>query len=202
MHGNLKNVPKCSHSNILQSQWRNCGVNIDTDFLKNFNYSTQLFCKLFLTQLTRISIWIIISFIEYYRHMISKTSLSNYLPFIDTCVYSLCRISDTGIIMTSQRRCHARDSQSHAYIFYNAWLVATRFGNSLADFRFAMYQNESIYVIIGFKHDVACIVRLEALRSHSDTSVHEARSAECIEWSSWPLRASDLTMHATSCLYL
>ena len=94
MHGDLKNIPKCSHSNILQSQWRNCGVIIDTDFLNYFNYSTQLFCKLFLTQLTRISIWIIISFIEYYRHIISKTSLSNYLPFKDICVYGLCRISD------------------------------------------------------------------------------------------------------------
>ena len=32
-----------------------------------------------------------------------------------------------------------------------------------------MYQNESIHVIIGFKHDVACIVRSEALGGHSDT---------------------------------
>ena len=39
-----------------------------------------------------------------------------------------------------------------------------------------MYQNQINHVIIGFKHDVSCIVRSEALRGHSDTSVHEARS--------------------------
>ena len=57
-----------------------------------------------------------------------------------------------------------------------------------------------IHVIIGFKHDVSCIVRSEALRGHSDTSMHSALRASCIDWSSWPLRASDLTMHDTSCL--
>ena len=38
------------------------------------------------------------------------------------------------------------------------------------------------------------------LRGHSDTSVHSALRASCTDWSSWPLRASDLTMHDTSCL--
>ena len=37
-----------------------------------------------------------------------------------------------------------------------------------------------------------------ATRGHQ--SMHEARSAECIDVSEWPLRASDLTMHDTSCL--
>ena len=40
-----------------------------------------------------------------------------------------------------------------------------------------MYQNQIIHVIIGFKHDVSCIVRSEARRGHSDTSMHEACSA-------------------------
>ena len=44
------------------------------------------------------------------------------------------------------------------------------------------------------------MVRSEALRGHSDTSMHSALRASCIDWSSWPLRASDLTMHNTSCL--
>ena len=58
-----------------------------------------------------------------------------------------------------------------------------------------MYQNESIHVIIGFKHDVACIVRSEALRGHSDTSVHAPRA---LTDPRGPLiRASDLTMHAS-----
>ena len=47
---------------------------------------------------------------------------------------------------------------------------------------------------------VSCIVRSEARRGHEDQSVHVARSAECTDWSSWPLSASDLTMHDTSCL--
>ena len=63
-----------------------------------------------------------------------------------------------------------------------------------------MYQNQIIHVIIGFKHDVSCIVRSEALRGHSNTLMHSALRASCIDWSSWPLRASDLTMHDTSCL--
>ena len=81
---------------LIQTYWiistirRNCGVIIDTDLLNYFNYSAQLFCKLFLTQLTRISIWIITSFIEYYRHIISKTSLSNYLPFIYIFAFTVC----------------------------------------------------------------------------------------------------------------
>ena len=39
-----------------------------------------------------------------------------------------------------------------------------------------MYQNQIIHVIIGFKYDISCIVRSEALRGHSDTSVHSALS--------------------------
>ena len=50
-----------------------------------------------------------------------------------------------------------------------------------------MYQNQIIHVIIGFKHDVSCIVRSEARRGHDDQSMHEARSAECIDVSEWPL---------------
>ena len=136
--------------------------------------------------------WIKINFIDNYRHIICNSDLSNHLPFIHICVYSLWRINDTGIIMTSQRRCHARDSQNHAYIFNNARFVAARFGNSLADCGFVMYQNELIHVIIGF-------VRSKARRGHEDKSVNEVRSAECTDVSEWPLSASDLTMHATLC---
>ena len=49
-----------------------------------------------------------------------------------------------------------------------------------------MYQNQIIHVIIGFKHDVSCIVRSEARRDHEDQSVHEARSAESTDVSEWP----------------
>ena len=37
-----------------------------------------------------------------------------------------------------------------------------------------MYQNEWMHAIIGFKHDVPCIVRSEARRGQSDTSVQDA----------------------------
>ena len=155
MHENLRNIPKSSHSQIQQSQWRNCGVIIDTGFLDYFDYTKQLFCKLFRTQLNRIYIWIIINCIEFFRHSVCKTNLWNYLPYI---VYSLCRISDTGIIMISQRRSHARDSQNHAQIFNNARFVADPFGNLLADLGFVKYQSELVHVITGFKHDVTYIV--------------------------------------------
>ena len=82
--------------------------------LNYFNSTTKLFFKLFLTQLTRTCIWIIINFIENYRHIICNTNLSKYLPFMHICVYSLRRISDTGITMTSQRHCHTRNSRNNA----------------------------------------------------------------------------------------
>ena len=157
MHGNFLDVPNFSHSHISQSQWRNHEIIFDTGFLGYLNYTMQLFCKLFPTQLTSIHIWNPTNLIWIYWHIICKTKLSKYLPFTHICIYSLCQFSDTGIIMTSQRPCHARDSQNHAYIFYNARFVTARFGDSLADFCFAMYQNELIHVIIILKHDVACI---------------------------------------------
>ena len=147
-----------------------------------------------------ILIWIYTDFIKIYRHTIYIKDYSSDFPFKQICVHILCRFSDTGIIMTSQKRCYARDLQNHALIFYNEWFATSRFGTSLVNFGFIMYQNQIIHVIIGFKHDVSCIVRSEALRGHSDTSMHSALCASCIDWSSWPLCASDLTMHDTSCL--
>ena len=55
MHGNLKKVPKFSHSHIPQSQWWNCGSIAVMNFLKYHNYTTQLFRKLFLTKLSHNS---------------------------------------------------------------------------------------------------------------------------------------------------
>ena len=56
----------------------------------------------------------VIDFIKNYRHIIYKPDYQNYVPFKNICVHNLCRFSDTGIIMTSQRRCYARDLQNHA----------------------------------------------------------------------------------------
>ena len=152
----------------------------------------------FLQNWAIILIWINTDFIQIYRHTIYN--YSSDFPFKHVCVHTLCRFSDIGIIMTSQRRCYARDLQNHAKIFYNAWFATSRFGTSLVNFCVIMYQNQIIHVIIGFKHDVSCNVRSEALRGHSDTSMHSSLRASCIDWSSWPLGASDLTMHDTSCL--
>ena len=57
MHGNLKNIPKFSHSHISQSQWRNHEIIIDIGFVGYLNYTAQLFCKLFPMQLIKIRIW-------------------------------------------------------------------------------------------------------------------------------------------------
>ena len=74
------------------------------------NYSESYFLQIW----ARITIWIIIDFIKNYRHKIYKTDYSNYFQFTHICVHILCRFSDTEIIMTSQRRCYARDQQNHA----------------------------------------------------------------------------------------
>ena len=42
----------------------------------------------------------------------------------------------------------------------------------MLNFGFVMYQNRLVHVIMGFKHYVSCIMRIEAPRGHSDTSVN------------------------------
>ena len=74
------------------------------------NYSESYF----LQNRTRILIWIIIDFIKNDRHIIYKTDYSNYFQFKHICIHILWRMSDTGIIMMSQRRCYARDLQNLA----------------------------------------------------------------------------------------
>ena len=46
-------------------------------------------------------------------------------------------------------------------MFYYARSAIARYGNSVADFTFQIYQNESIHVIIAFKHEVTvhCDIR-------------------------------------------
>ena len=75
---------------------------------RNYSVST------FLQNWARIIIWINIDFIKIYRRQIYKTGYSNDFQFIKICIHILCSFSDTGIIMTSQRRYYARDLQNHA----------------------------------------------------------------------------------------
>ena len=74
------------------------------------NYSENSF----LQNWAIILIWINTDFIKIYRHIIYKKDYSSDFPFKHICAHILCRFSDTGIIMTSQRRCYARDLQNHA----------------------------------------------------------------------------------------
>ena len=166
MHGNLKDIPKLCNSLISSSQCRNCEIIIDTSLLKYLNFTTQSFCMLFLTQLTRL--WNIFDSNQFHWKLPAhnlQNQLLNYLPFRHICVYNLCRCSDTGITMTSQRRWHAHDSENKCIDFQQC-TIRHHIGYSLADFDFVMYQSELIHFIIGLKHRVPCIVRLGALRGH------------------------------------
>ena len=74
------------------------------------NYSENSF----LQNWAIILIWINTDFIKIYRHTIYIKDYSSDFPLKQICVHILCRFSDTGIIMTSQRRCYARDLQNYA----------------------------------------------------------------------------------------
>ena len=69
-------------------------------------------------------------------------------------------------------RYYARDPQNYAQTFYNAWFATTYVLTFLANFGFVMYQKWLVHVIMVFKHYVSCIMRIEAPRGHSDTSVN------------------------------
>ena len=67
--------------------------------------------------------------------------------------------------MTSQRYCYTRDPQNHVYIF-----STSRCGTSLANFGFAMYQNQIFRHNHNHNHNDNTIKAI----GHSDTSVHSA----------------------------
>ena len=153
----------------------------------------QLFRKIFLTKLSTIRIWVVINFIENYRCIIYKTDFLENFPFTHICIHIWCRFSDTEITMMSQRLAmHVTHKIMHSFSTMQ-WFATSCFGTLLANFGFVICQNQIIHVIIGFKHDVPCIVRLEALG-------YISAWASGTNWSSWPLHASDLTMHGISCL--
>ena len=106
-------VPNFSLSHISQSQWWNSESITVMKFLSYHNYTTQLSRKLFVTKLRQNSYFNHHWFHQKYLHIIYKTDYSHYFPLTHICVHILCRFSDTGIIMTSQRRCYARFSTMH-----------------------------------------------------------------------------------------
>ena len=83
----------------------------------------------------RILIWIVIDFIKNYWHIIFKTDYQNYVPFKNICVHNLCRFSDTGIIMTSQRRCYARDLEKPCIDFLQCMIRLFPLRNFACKFR-------------------------------------------------------------------
>ena len=64
LYRNVERFLKIVHSHVSQSQWDNDEIIIDMGFLNYLYCTTQLFSKLFLTQLKLIRIWNIIHFIE------------------------------------------------------------------------------------------------------------------------------------------
>ena len=79
-----------------------------------FKHTTKFFRKL--QNWAHISIWIIINHIDNYQHIFYETNFQKYFPFTHICCHISYRLSDTKIIMTSQRH-YARNPQNHAYIF-------------------------------------------------------------------------------------
>ena len=208
IHGNLKNVPKFSHSHISQSQWRNCEI-IPTIRDK---YSARYFVK----KSTRILIKNMKNFIENHRH---KNLLNDFMKLCNLQIFALIVCVDSVTPVPSWRHKVAAMymTRKTVYIFYNARFLATR--NLRADIGFAIYQNEIIHVIRGFKHDVPCIVRSGELRgtlgdvsaprlvhwrlrvSPSCLQSHKCMATRLVtDASECPFRASDLTMHGTWCL--
>ena len=112
----------------------------------------QLFRKLFLTKLRRIPIWIIINYINNCRHIICKMNLF----CVDLLIpKSLWLHKGFGMQFTHKTM----------HRFSTMQVLHPPFMISLANFSFIIYQNKIIQVIIGFKNDVPCIVRSEALRA-------------------------------------
>ena len=109
-----KKVPNFSLSHISQSQWWNCESITVMKLLSYHNDTTQLSRKSFVTKLRQNSYFNY----HWFHQKISTHNLQNrlYTLFpINTYLGSyLCKFSDTRIIMTSQRRCYARDLQNHA----------------------------------------------------------------------------------------
>ena len=89
---------------------------------------------------------------------------------------------------------HVCDLQNHPYVFHIACFATPRFGTSLANSGFVMYQNQITHVEVWFTHGAPSIVRSEARRGDMDTSVHSVLYASSTDWSSWPIHAFDRTM--------
>ena len=95
MHGNFLDVPNFSNSHISPSQWRNREIIFDTGFLGYLNYTTQLFCKLFPTQLTSIHIWNPTNIIQ----VSSKWRVFFYLNIGDELIKPVSHVKLLGVLI-------------------------------------------------------------------------------------------------------
>ena len=71
-----------------------------------------------------------------------------------------------AITMTQLRNYHRHgflNPKAQCCIFHNARFTTARFGTSLENLGFVIYQNRLLHVMIVFKYDVPCIVRSQGL---------------------------------------
>ena len=110
----------------------------------------------------------------------------------------LFSIPTWGLFQTSELAGWAQ-SQSRTAKSLDNTTMSRRTGEPLSSVCSSAFSSKLVlfHVIIGFKHDVACIVRLEALRGHSDTSVHSALRASCTDYPRGPFvpPISQCTLH-------
>ena len=126
-----------------------CGSSIVMNFLSYFNHTTQLFRKLFSTNLSLNSY---LNYDWFYWKILThnvKNGIYIIFPITHICAHVLCRICDIWIRITSSKRCNARNPLNYASILYNAWLSTSRFGILLANLGSIMYQIHISNVIIG-----------------------------------------------------
>ena len=96
---------------------------------------------------------------EIYQGITYITNLQKWFPFTHICVHKFVEIewhrnhNDTTVC------CYTHGPQNHAHIFYHAWFATLRLGTSLANFGFALYQNQLIHVIRWFKNSIPGIAR-------------------------------------------
>ena len=133
------------------------------NFASYFKHTTKFFRKL--QNWAHISIWIIINHIDYYQHIFYETNFQKYFPFTHICCHISYRLSDTKIIMTSQRH-YARNPQNHAYIFIVHGLAHPASELWLIIPNLLSIKTKIIHGVIRFKNDVPCLVRSEALRGN------------------------------------
>ena len=149
-------------------------------------------------KLIRLSLWIINNCIENYQGIVCKTNLAKYFPYTHFCIHIMCRFSNTGIILMSQRIVMHEVHLTMGRLFTIHKPITTCFRTLLADFGFVMYEKK---YLCHNKALVLCTMHCEigGPKGALSKSVHSVLCALCTDWALWLLHTSYLTMHDTSC---